>query len=229
MGLFYLTTVYCSIRALEGGSGPRGAWVGAAVLACALGIATKEVMVTAPLIVMLWDRQFASNGTASRKPLYLGLVSTWAVLAALFAGGPRAASVGFSFEGWPWWRYLMTQTAVVAHYLRLAVVPSPLVLDYEWPAAALGTEVALPALVVASLVGATTFGLVRRSSAAFLGAWFFLILAPASSVVPIVTEAAAEHHMYLPLAGIIALTVLGGFRVLGVFQVLVPKSTSETP
>ena len=36
---------------------------------------------------------------------------------------------------------------------------------------------------------------------------FFLLLAPTSSVLPIVTEIAAEHRMYLPLAVIIAALV----------------------
>ena len=39
----------------------------------------------------------------------------------------------------------------------------------------------------------------------FLGAAFFLILAPTSSVLPIVTEVAAEHRMYLPLAAVAVL------------------------
>jgi len=44
----------------------------------------------------------------------------------------------------------------------------------------------------------------------FAGAWFFLILAPSSSVVPIVTEIIAEHRMYLSLAAVIAVVVIGG-------------------
>ena len=55
-----------------------------------------------------------------------------------------------------------------------------------------------------ALVALTVVGIVRRHPAAFLGAWFFLILAPSSSVLPIVTEVAAEHRMYLPLAAVIA-------------------------
>jgi len=46
-----------------------------------------------------------------------------------------------------------------------------------------------------------------------LGAWFFLILAPSSSVLPIVTEVAAEHRMYLPLAAVIAAAVIGWFQL----------------
>src|SRR5207253_709284 len=41
------------------------------------------------------------------------------------------------------------------------------------------------------------------------GAWFFLILGPSSSVVPIVTEIAAERRFYLPLLAVVALTVVG--------------------
>jgi tetratricopeptide (TPR) repeat protein len=212
MGLLYLATLYCAIRALEATGPARAYWTGAAVVVCALGMGTKEVMATAPLIVMIWDSLFAADRTTSRRSLYAWLASTWVILAILVAGGHRAPSVGFGFAGWPWWRYLMTQAEVVVHYLRLAVIPAPLVLDYDWRAASSPAQVALPALLLVALLGATVWGLLRRSPAAFAGAWFFLILAPTSSVIPIVTEVAAEHRMYLPVAAVIVLVVLGLFH-----------------
>ncbi len=211
MGLFYLATLYCAIRALDAQVGPRTWWTGGAVLSCALGMATKEVMVTAPLMVMLWDRQFAPDRPTPRRKLYASLATTWLILAALMAGGPRTSSAGFGFPEWPWWRYLMTQAEVVTHYLRLAIFPTPLVLDYEWAAAASMAPVIWPAALIVLLLIATVLGLVRRSPAAFAGAWCFLILAPTSSVLPIITEVAAEHRMYLPVAGVIALVVLSLF------------------
>ena len=42
MGLLYLVTLYCAIRAHE--TGRRGMWMSGAVAACALGMATKEVI-----------------------------------------------------------------------------------------------------------------------------------------------------------------------------------------
>jgi hypothetical protein len=45
----------------------------------------------------------------------------------------------------------------------------------------------------------------------FAGVWFFLVLAPTSSFVPILTEIAAEHRMYLPMVGWISLAVIGGW------------------
>jgi tetratricopeptide (TPR) repeat protein len=212
MGLLYLATLYCAIRGVDGSARSRRLWIGASILACALGMATKEVMATAPLMVMLWDRQFAPDRTNARKLLYIGLASTWVILAVVVAGGYRSTAVGFGFAGWPWWRYLMTQAEVVTRYLRLAIVPAPLVLDYGWPAAASVAQVVLPGVLLCGLLAATAWGLSRRAPAAFAGAWFFLILAPTSSVVPIVTEVAAEHRMYLPVAGVIVFVVLALFE-----------------
>src|SRR4030095_9727191 len=48
MGLFYLLTLYAAVRAW--GSARPGRWEGAAIAACALGMACKEVMVTAPVM-----------------------------------------------------------------------------------------------------------------------------------------------------------------------------------
>jgi len=203
MGLFYLGTLYCAIRG----------WTVASILLCALGMGTKEVMATAPLMVMLWDRQFAADRTARRWPLYFGLAATWVIPAVLLAGAYRTSSVGFGFADWPWWRYLATQAEVVTHYLRLAIVPSPLVLDYGWPAPASIAQVALPGIFLCALLAATVWGVWRRVPAAFAAAWVFVILAPTSSVIPIVTEIAAEHRMYLPVAGVIALVVLGLFAL----------------
>src|SRR5262245_1290394 len=59
MGLFYLLTLYCAIRALEPGA--SRAWIGASVASCALGMGSKEAMVTAPILVWIWDR-FVGSG-----------------------------------------------------------------------------------------------------------------------------------------------------------------------
>jgi protein O-mannosyl-transferase len=219
MGLFFLLTVYCAIRAADGRRS-RG-WTAASVLFCALGCGTKEVMVAAPLIVLLYDWIFLASSRPSapvpgfwrtRWPLYAGYAACWGLLAALVVANPRSASIGLGLHGWSPWLYLQTQAGVIVHYLRLCVVPWPLVLDYEWTATPLAA-VWPQAVVLLALVALTAWGVVRRAPAALAGAWFFLILAPSSSVLPIVTEVAAEHRMYLPLAGVLALVVAAVFRV----------------
>ena len=211
MGMLYLATLYCAIRALDAEGRTRLLWSGASVLACALGMATKEVMATAPLAVALWDWTFAPGRASSRRALYGALASTWIVLAVLVAGGHRSLSVGFGFAEWPWWRYLMTQAGVLVRYLRLAFVPDDLVLDYDWRPASLPQAVP-PIAAIGVLLALTIVGVARRRPAAFAGAWCFLVLAPTSSVIPIATEVAAEHRMYLPVAGIAALVVIGLFE-----------------
>jgi tetratricopeptide (TPR) repeat protein len=67
-------------------------------------------------------------------------------------------------------------------------------------------------VLLTALVALTAAGVARRQPASFLGVWFFLILAPSSSVLPIVTEVAAEHRMYLPLAAVVATLVLVAFQ-----------------
>jgi tetratricopeptide (TPR) repeat protein len=54
----------------------------------------------------------------------------------------------------------------------------------------------------------------RKPWLGFLGAWFFIILAPSSSVLPIFTEIAAEHRVYLPMIAPVVLVVVGGWVIL---------------
>ena len=215
MGLCYLLTLYCAIRAV--GDGPhRGWWAAASVASCAVGMGTKEVMVTAPVMVWLWDVVVGPTDRSGRRwQLYTGLALTWIVLGAAVASGARPHSVGFTLGGWTWWSYLSTQAGVVAHYLRLAVVPTPLVFDYAWPQASSLASVVPQAVALVALAVATGVALVRRWPIGLIGAWVFGILAPTSSILPIPTEVAAEHRMYLPVAAVVTLGVLGAYWIWG--------------
>jgi tetratricopeptide (TPR) repeat protein len=197
MALFYLLTLYSAIRG----------WNVMAVVACALGMATKETMATAPLMVGLYDWVFGGQPwreTRRRRwRLYAGLGATWLVLAVLVAQGARTQSVGFGLENVSAWDYARTQFGVVLHYLRLAMWPHPLVLDYFWPIAKTSREWVPAAMAMAILLGAIVWALRRRSWIGFCGAWFLVILLPSSSIVPVVTEVAAEHRTYLAVLGII--------------------------
>ena len=121
---------------------------------------------------------------------------------------PRVHSAGFSSPVRPW-TYLLNQTVMIVHYLRLAIWPRALVLNYGAPSALTLQDVAPYAVLVVALFLVTVAALALRPKLGFLGAWFFVTLAPASSIVPIATEVGAERRMYLPLAGLIALAVVG--------------------
>ena len=96
---------------------------------------------------------------------------------------------------------------MIVRYLRLAFWPRGLVLDYGEPAHVTFSEVAPYAIAVAALLAGTVLALVRNAPFGFLGAWFFLTLAPTSSILPISTEVGAERRMYLPLIAVVALVI----------------------
>ena len=213
MALCYLTTLYCALRAW---SSPQ-AWIWriAAIVACAAGMASKESMVTAPLMVLIYDRLFLypSIGAAlrERRALYIGLAATWVVLAILMLGGPRT-SVGFDAGVSPV-TYFLNQLTVIGRYLWLTLWPVPLVTDYGLPRPSVGVvEAAVPGVILVALGLLTLYALRRHRMLAFLGVWFFVTLGPTSSVVPIATEVGAERRMYLPLMAIVVLAVIGVHR-----------------
>jgi len=95
------------------------------------------------------------------------------------------------------------------HYLKLSFWPNPLILDYKWPIAQSFLEIFLPGLIIIGLLFLTIWALKRKPKFGFLGVWFFLILLPTSSFIPI-ADLAFEHRVYLSLAGLIALVVFLG-------------------
>jgi tetratricopeptide (TPR) repeat protein len=129
-------------------------------------------------------------------------MACWVPVACLAAStGGRAGTAGFG-SGVPWWAYLMIQFKAVALYLRLSAWPHALVGDYGRVLAVGPLQVAFGACIVLALAAGTVLLLLRRSPLGFLGAWFLVILAPSSSVIPVSTEVIAEHRMYLPLAAV---------------------------
>ena len=218
VGLFYLLTLYCFVRSTT--SPLPGLWQAASVAACLLGMGSKEVMVSAPLMVLLYDRTLVTGtfaGAARRNPwLYLGLAATWLLLAFLVAtAGNRGGTAGFIAGGLAWWAYAFTQCRAIIHYLWLALWPSGLVFDYGTAVDRRFVDIAPQAFVIVALLSATIIGIWRRWRWAVAGAWFFAILAPSSSVLPVSTETMAEHRMYLPLVAVVVLAVFGLVSLIG--------------
>lgn len=210
MGLFYLLTLYCFVRATAP-DGRSGLWSGAAVVSCLAGMACKEVMATAPLLVLLYDRTFVagtfSRAVRDRRNLYVSLAATWLLLAYLVysTGGDRGGT--FNYAPAAFRDYWLTQFGALTRYLRLSFWPHPLVFEYGVSRPALAEAAPLFALC-ALLASASLWALFRKPALGFCGAAFFLLLAP-TSVVPGVMQTIVEHRMYLPLAAVLAPAVCG--------------------
>ena len=124
MALCYLLTLYASLRSHDRRSTMDDRrWTIVAVIACALGMGVKESMVTAPVMVVLFDRAFLFDSfraaVAVRWRLYAALAFTWVVLAFQLVATPRAGSAGFA-TGVSVWTYLLNQSVMIVRYLRLA-------------------------------------------------------------------------------------------------------------
>ncbi len=209
VSLFYLLTLYFFARSVvrPGALRPSAIWRWSSVASCLLGMATKEVMVSAPVIVWLYDRTFVAGSFRQafrqRKAFYLLLASSWLVLAYLVIGGSgRGGSAGFC-AGVAWWAYALTQCQAVVHYIRLLLWPWPLTFDYGTSVVSGLASVPLQAALVLAAITGTLVALRRKPVVGFVGTFFFAVLAPSSSVVPIATQTIAEHRMYL--AGAVAL------------------------
>jgi tetratricopeptide (TPR) repeat protein len=223
MGLFYLLTLYCFVRSVDSPAPRR--WQVAAFTACLLGMGTKEVMASAPLLVLLYDRTFVAGSWREawrqRGRFHGALLGTWLLLALLVLRAEnRGGSAGFG-TAVTWWDYACTQCVAITHYLRLALWPQPLVFDYGTPLYRSLAAVAPQAGLLLLLLGATVWALARKPALGFLGAWFFLILAPSSSLVPVATQTMAEHRLYLPLAAVVLLLGLAAHLAAGRRAVIV--------
>jgi len=212
---FLLSTLYCFIRGTE--SADRTVWFGLAVMACLLGAGAKEVMAVVPFLVLAYDYVFCASpirrALRQRAGLYAGLATSWIVVAALQFTTNLGWKTGVSVSPLGCWDYLAMQCGVIVHYLRLAVWPRGLVLDYsDWPRTSPWIILAPKAGLLLAMLAASAMGIRHRRWWGFWGAWFFLLLAPSSSFLPLPTEPAAERRMYLPLVAIIAVTLGAGWR-----------------
>ncbi len=224
MALFYLLTLYGFIRASTqpgGGATRRLLWPGLSWLACLAGMATKEVMVSAPVMILLYDAAFVAGSLREslrrRWRWHAAYALTWIPLALLAAGaGSRGGTVGFSADSEiTWWPYALTQCWAFVRYLYLSFIPHPLVFDYGLFVYTSATEVWWRILFVAVFVAACFLLYWKRPRAGWLGLFYLAVLAPTTTVIPVVTQVVAEHRMYLPLAAVVAAVVLAGYRFFG--------------
>jgi protein O-mannosyl-transferase len=212
MGMSFLLCLYCVIRGSQAAGG--WPWYSTAIAACALGLGCKEVMATAPLVILLYDRVFLSSCWSEllrkRGWVYAFLFGTvlalFVVMTPAILGG-AGGSAGFGYGEVTPLVYLQTQPGILLHYLRLAFWPRPLCLDYHWRPAESPMDIYPPAAAVVGLLVGSLVTLRYRPWLGFLGLSFFLVLAPTSSIMPI-ADLAVEHRMYLPIAPVVTAMVL---------------------
>jgi len=214
-GLFVLASIYCVIRSADSGN----YWGVLGVVACGLGMGSKEIVAALPILAVLYDRTFLAGtfkqAMKLRWRIYIGMAATWVFIFVSLHTGLRGTMVGFHLGISPL-EYARTELNVIAHYFRLAFWPTDLTLDYyDWPIARNWGDVSWVGWGVLALAIGSLVAVRYKPWLGFLGAGFFLILAPTSSILPIKQEAAAEQRMYLPLAALVCVAIVCGWAMVG--------------
>lgn len=215
MGLFYLLSLYCFIRSNKNYS---KSWLILSIACCYLGSLCKEIIATAPLVILLYDRTFLSKSflqsLKTKWQYYILLSSHWILLAVLMRSLKVHGAVGYGIGISPY-TYALTECQAILTYIKLSFCPYPLIFD-RGPLYITTITEALPyALCLLILLAITAYMLIKRPVAGFAMAAFFIILAPTSSVIPIVQVPIAENRMYLPLATVLTFAIASLFTTLG--------------
>lgn len=201
------------------------------------GIGSKEIAATLPLAYILFDYYFLAkrgdpeNCAGNRAGYWLnrlavplpflicGVVFFMKKMRA-FVGGNN---VGFNLEGMEWTSYLLTEFKVLVTYLRLIMLPVNQNLDYDYPLSRgfFEPQTLFSFLLLFFLLLIAGYLLLRDRKSVLEEAgvaapgpvvsfgicWFFLLLAPTSTFIPII-DVIFEHRTYLASWGIIAALVV---------------------
>jgi tetratricopeptide (TPR) repeat protein len=170
-----------------------------AVLLGALGILTKETILTLPLACLLYEISFLRQGKIDWR-IVLALVLPFLLVPGVLLL-TRVIPLADAEYITPI-QYLLTQFKVLAMYLRLLVVPVGQNLDHDIPLSnsllEASTASSLLFLLIILFTGWKLFGKARVVSFGIF--WFFLTLLPESSLIPI-RDVMVEHRLYLPMVG----------------------------
>jgi tetratricopeptide (TPR) repeat protein len=185
-------------------------WRSLAILALfGAALTSKEHTLVLPALLLLLDLAWVREGWRKNALLY-GMIAAVGAVGAFFVGRIvlRADTAGFSVKGMTPASYLFTQGRVLWNYLRMFVLPAGLNADPDiaisrsiFDGGAIFGLLALLALAVAAWVYRKTYPLAALGLAIFL-----LLIAPTSSIVPIV-DVQYERRVYLPFLGLALIAI----------------------
>lgn len=212
VSLFYLGSLCLYIKSVlslyEGdNSSVRGFYCSGVILAAVAAMFTKEIAVTFPLMILLYQKCFLK---AEKDKISIPLVLLFVLFLIIPLTMLATESINFLYlrrlaedtVNISPARYLFTQFRVILTYIRLLFVPMNQNLDYDYPVAKTLFEV--PVLIgFFSLIaiGSITLMMFKKYRLISFGVfWVFLTVLPESIIIPI-NDVIFEHRLYLPMAG----------------------------
>ncbi len=187
-------------------------FIGAFLSSC-LGMGTKQEAATLPLILLIYDFYFISDGDwkmlKGHYKVHLAMFSTLAIVLYLSFSGLKTY-ISFDYaKGVPMpqegtitsFQYFLTQLHVIPYYIKLLFIPTNLNLDYDWPITKeIDFTTALFFVVLTSII-VIAIKLFRRAKLISFGIiWFFVTLSVTSSFI-VIYDVIFEHRLYLPSIG----------------------------
>jgi len=173
------------------------------VLAFLFSLGSKETAAVLPIVLVLWDRLFLDHEGFRRRfvRLHLPLIALVTVTALVRIFTLVSAEAGLLRTPW---QNLLTQARVILGYASLVLLPAGQSIMHGVRVARDGRD--LSSLIALCLIAAIAWGawrIGRREPIVTFGVlWFFLLLVPSSSVIPL-KEPMAEHRAYLAAAGLL--------------------------
>lgn len=224
LGAFlYLLTIVLYLQSMAMKTGRAAKWIRAgSVLALVLGMLSKEEVFTAPLMMLFLDRVILDTPwkTALRRALpYLVCMLILPVLIMALAISDHrdstllhAVCIACPMDKWDYnVLYMVTELKVIVIYLGLLIGPQRL--NVDWDVAGSNSLLDGPVLLslgaIAAILASSWLFYRRarhevRHAVLFGGVvWYFVTIAPSSSIIPL-PDAMAEHRVYLPCIGIMA-------------------------
>lgn len=170
-----------------------------------LAIYSKEIAITLPVVILLYDFYFLEDRPFLRRVAGPGIFIGLALITGLLIifGFSKSIDAGFSVRAFTPLEYLMTQFRVLTTYIRLIFLPVNLNLDYDFRISRSFFEVdtMLSFIFLFMLLASALLLFKRWRLGSFFIFWFFIILAPTSTIIPII-DPIFEHRIYLASAGI---------------------------
>jgi protein O-mannosyl-transferase len=191
----------------------------AVVLLFALGLAAKPMVVTFPILLLLWDywplQRIDSLGEGSpstagliaeKIPLFaMSAVSSGITLYAQHAGGALGA-----VELLPFGSRLANAIYSYAAYLGKGIWPSGLAVFYPHPESSLALWKVLAAGLLMATI--TVFAWIHRARRRYLlmgWLWYLAAMVPMIGIVQVGRQAMADRYAYLPFVGVFIIAVWG--------------------
>ncbi len=206
---FYLTTLWLYIKSRllqQTGSAPKETsyFYGFALLASVIAMFTKEMVISLPLMLCLYEFSFLRVGRKFnwKYPAPFLAIAFIVPLTMLFTRSSALPHAVGARAGISPWHYLLTQFRVMVTYIRLAFLLINQNLDYDYPILTTWLDLSfLGSLFILGGILILAFKLFRAYRLSAFGIfWFFLALLPESSVIP-VKDVIFEHRAYLAIVG----------------------------